>query len=241
MADAPRPCAAPLPYDVVRSRRRTLVLHVLPGGRLEVRAPLRMADRRIAEFVESKRGWVVKVLARTDRDPGRVIWREPGPSHGDAVPLRGLPHRVALAPQAGRRDIACALLPPSDDAPPILRVPVSDDPASAGTRLLAFYRSDLEARVAAMLPGAVGRCGAIPSAIGYRSLRSRWGSCARDGRIVLNVLCAALPDDLVEYVLCHELCHLRHLDHSRAFWNALARALPDAQARRHALRGWYLR
>jgi predicted metal-dependent hydrolase len=69
-------------------------------------------------------------------------------------------------------------------------------------------------------------------AVSVRNQRTRWGSCSPSGRISLNWRLIQLPPDVCDYVLLHELTHLRHLNHSARFWRELARLCPDhAQAR----------
>ena len=69
--------------------------------------------------------------------------------------------------------------------------------------------------------------------VSIRNQRTRWGSCSRSGRISLNWRLLRLPPDIRDYVLLHELAHLRHLNHSTRFWRELARLCPHhAEARR---------
>lgn len=75
-----------------------------------------------------------------------------------------------------------------------------------------------------------------PTRITVRSQKTRWGSCSMRGTISLNWRLMLLPSDLADYVLIHELCHLRHLDHSPRFWALVSTLLPDYHERRCALR-----
>jgi predicted metal-dependent hydrolase len=70
--------------------------------------------------------------------------------------------------------------------------------------------------------------------ISVRNQRSRWGSCSRAGHICLNWRLIQMPDGVRDYVLVHELMHLRRMDHSPRFWKLVARACPDF----HAARAW---
>ena len=72
--------------------------------------------------------------------------------------------------------------------------------------------------------------------ITVKDLRSRWGSCSDAGNLNFNYRVLFLPDHLLDYVVVHELCHIRHLDHSDGFWNLVASALPDYRERRQELR-----
>ena len=72
--------------------------------------------------------------------------------------------------------------------------------------------------------------------VSIKNQASRWGSCSAKGNLNFNYRIALLPDGLAEYVVAHELCHLKELNHSRAFWDLVARVIPDHRARRRQLR-----
>src|SRR5687768_12424023 len=74
------------------------------------------------------------------------------------------------------------------------------------------------------------------SRVSIRDQRTRWGSCGRDGHICLNWRLVQMPDWVRDYVLIHELMHLRRLDHSRTYWRLVAGACPRYQEARHWLR-----
>jgi len=71
--------------------------------------------------------------------------------------------------------------------------------------------------------------------LGLRRMKSRWGSCSPRGRILMNTYAIKLPLGLVDYILMHELCHLRVPNHSRAFWDHLTHCMPDWERRKRAL------
>jgi predicted metal-dependent hydrolase len=80
------------------------------------------------------------------------------------------------------------------------------------------------------------RHGLTVSRVSVRNQRSRWGSCSPSGHICLNWRLVLMPEAVRQYVLIHELMHLRRLDHSRHFWSLVAHACPDYQDSRRWLR-----
>lgn len=99
---------------------------------------------------------------------------------------------------------------------------------------------ELRERAARVLPVQLYRLaerhGVTVSRVSVRNQRSRWGSCSPTGHICLNWRLVLMPEGVRDYVLIHELMHLRRLDHSRHFWRLVAHACPDYQASRRWLR-----
>ena len=103
--------------------------------------------------------------------------------------------------------------------------------------IVAWYRRRAEVRTQT----SVGRWwprfgGGEEFKVLIRDQRQRWGSCAPDGTLRFNWRVAMLKPELAEYVIVHELAHLRVRNHSPEFWALLSRAMPDAQQRRRRLR-----
>jgi len=74
--------------------------------------------------------------------------------------------------------------------------------------------------------------------ISIRDQRTRWGSCSKSGGLNFNYRLVFLPPELIDYLIVHELCHLKELNHSPAFWNIVSQQIPDFKKRRQTLRNF---
>ena len=103
---------------------------------------------------------------------------------------------------------------------------------------IAYYRKQLSEVAPALLKKWQPIIGAHANEIRLKKMRTRWGSCnTRARRIWLSVYLPAYPIECTEYVIVHELCHLHHANHSRAFWQTVATAMPDYQYWHNMLAG----
>lgn len=83
-------------------------------------------------------------------------------------------------------------------------------------------------------------CGFDYGKVHVGSARTRWGVCSAENNITYTVFLAFLPQELIDYVILHELCHVKQKNHSRAFWNLVCLFMPDAKARRKKLHDYSL-
>ena len=109
-------------------------------------------------------------------------------------------------------------------------------PSVFGTDDRRVLRERARAELPARLCELASQHGLVVTGISIRNQRTRWGSCGRDGRISLNWRLVLMPSDVRDYVLIHELMHLRRLDHSPAYWKMVAAACPGYREARQWLR-----
>ena len=103
---------------------------------------------------------------------------------------------------------------------------------------IAYYRQELSAVIPSLFDKWHPIVGATANEIRLKKMHTRWGSCnTRARRIWLSVYLPAYPIECTEYVIVHELCHLHHANHSAAFWQTVATAMPDYQRWHNMLAG----
>lgn len=210
-------------YVLVRRRgRRGVGLKVDPEG-LTVSAPLSIPVHRVEHLVRESESWVLKKLAvwRERRVPP-ASWEE-----GALVPWLGAPLSLRLM-----TDRRVSVAQEGDTL--VVRAP-SLDAASVSKAVVAWYR-----RMA--LPHFAHRAfvlsriaGLAPPRVMLSSAASRWGSCNSRREIRLAWRLAKARPALVDYVVCHELAHLRHMNHSREFWSEVEKLCPDYKRLREEL------
>jgi predicted metal-dependent hydrolase len=213
--------AGPLWYSFERARRKTLTI-VVARGRVEVRAPRWTPNADIEAFIRAKESWIRRRLEEARREPPRFSWRE-----GERLPVLGEALRLAVrhGPTGVRRAndrIEVQLAPGAGT--PMLR-------ASVLEWLFAEARRVFLERIRVYAP----RMGVPEPELRLSNARTRWGSCSPAGRVLLNWRLIHVPLRLVDYVIAHELAHIRHLDHSRRFWALVERVYPDCRAARREL------
>ena len=201
------------------SRARYLSIQVHPPGLVEIVVPTRMPVQEVEAFVSTHATWIRETcegLSRRHLDPGT-----------------GPPSRIRLA--ALEREWSVSY---NQDPSTRLRV------AESETGLEIFGANDdvarrralvnwLRRKARAFFVPAVGelalRTGLRPKTIQIRAQRSRWGSCSTNKTLSLN-LCLLFQDpELVRYLVVHELCHLRHMNHSPRFWSLVERFSPGGK------------
>lgn len=215
-------------YQVLRTRRRSLELRLYPDKRVEVRAPLRTTDRDIVAFVDSKSDWLRRRLAALGDQPAP---RQPVYTEGEEHLFLGQRHPLQLH-TASREETRIDL--------GVLRLQLPN-PESAGqvsAQLTRWYRQQAQERYSALLDQHFpffARRGHLRPQLRIRRMKSRWGSLSSRGYINLNLELIKTPQECIEYVVLHELCHLEHMNHGAGFRALLGECLPDWQQRRQKL------
>lgn len=220
-----------VPYRVRRSARaKRLRITVRPGG-IEVVAPVRTRAGDIRTFVELHRPWIEDKVEAVRR----ALAAHPGPSrltHGVRIPYLG--HLVPLAvspapaarPEVAYRDGFHVRLPRG----------ALEQEASIEDALTAWLKRQARIEAEALVQRHGPRHGLEPSRIVIKEQKRLWGSCTAKGVINLNWRLIFAPVAVFEYVVVHELCHLRVRNHQSEFWQLVGDVLPGYARQRAWLR-----
>jgi predicted metal-dependent hydrolase len=191
-------------------------LYVDRGGQPRVTVPRRGSLREAERFVRRHLDWLTvqleRVRARRANDLG---WRV-----GTAIQFRGQPTRIELDERGGTRQIKIA-----DE-----NIPFTGAGSAGEIDLRPLVEEHLRSLAGRELPLRVHELAAQHNAlvrrVTVRNQRSRWGSCSRRGTISLNWRLVQVPFDVRDYIVVHELMHLREMNHSLRFWAHVAATFP---------------
>ncbi len=210
-------------YELHRSarRRKTLSLQVQHGS-IRVLAPQRTSQASIEAFLQEREEWIAERLRLVPLSGIRAQLRPGGELLllGRARPVRQGPKTFELVGEPTDEGGAYFRLNP--DAVDMV------DQASVWFR--TFARRHFQARIAEWSAPV----GVAPRRLRMAQQKTRWGSASARGTLSLNWQLVFAPPKIIDYVVVHELCHFKRLDHSPEFWALVAEHLPDYQQRR----GW---
>ena len=211
-------------YTLKRSLRRRSITFVIDEDGLRVGAPWHASLRRIESLLGKHARWIGRKLGEwRARRPPPFTWRA-----GVAVMALGEALTLALDPArpATARDGNLLCVAANDGT----------DSGVLAARVTAWLRSTAQGWFEQRATHYAPKLGVPLPAIYLSNARRRWGSCHPDGRIRLNWRLIQMPPDLIDYVVVHELAHLREPNHSQSFWRWVAGVLPDYEQRRLTLR-----
>lgn len=220
-------------YSVVRSSRRkkTIEITIEEPGRVLVAVPDDTSDERIEETVRRRAGWIVRHngAAAPAASPERRF------VSGESLPYFGRSVRMFIHP-SDNSEVRIHFHHWQFD----VVVPRSFDVDLRRDRIRAAFKGWYRERAEDRLPPRVDRIarllGATPSAILVTDQRLRWASCSPSGTLRFNWRALMAPPALLDYVIAHELAHLRVRAHAAEYWAVVAQAVPDYRQRRERLR-----
>lgn len=169
--------------EIIRSNRKSIAIEISPDCQVRVRAPYRVSEAKIRQFVQEKSDWIMKHLQIMEERQKQKL----------------------QMPAFTKEEIQCL----ADRALEII-----------------------PKRVACFAP----KVGVSYGRITIRNQRTRWGSCSSKGNLNFNCLLMLAPPEVLDYVVVHELCHRKEMNHSPRFWAEVERVLPDYREQKRWLK-----
>ena len=222
-----------IPYRIRRSSQRTTVaVTVAPGEGVVLVAPPEATVPRLDRVVRQKANWIVDRLRHVAQIEAEPIKKEF--ISGESFSYLGRSYRLkvekGINPMPTKLDRGW------------LRVQVPRELSAAARAahvreaVEAWYQEHAQTRIAERVEHWSEKSGLVPASIIVKNQSKRWGSCDARGNLRFNWRIVQAPLSLLDYIIVHELAHLRHRNHTKAYWALLGKLMPDYEARRASLR-----
>ncbi|RJG43273.1 M48 family metallopeptidase [Mesorhizobium sp. DCY119] len=205
-----------LPLRIVENdRARRLTLRIDSGGRgLRITVPPGLARGEVDRFLHRHQGWLEQRLAKV---PDRPQVRP-----GIKIPVRGVPHMIVHEP--GKRGTVTVS---HDDSGPTLVV--HGDRLHLPRRIADFLKREAKRDIEQLVAKHAAAAGRKAKAIRFRDTSSRWGSCTSDGTLSFSWRIMMAPAPVINYLVAHEVAHLREMNHGPKFWKLCEELCPDTE------------
>ena len=210
-SDPPPPEQLSEAVEFVRmGRARRYILRVRPDGTLRVTIPRGGSRAEATRFMHRHLGWVARERQRVRTMQAPVRW-----THGSRILLGGVP--VEIVVETTERGTVARY---GNRSTPVA------DPSDVRGEIEADLRELARERLIPHLAALASALDVNVARVSIRNQRTRWGSCSRNGFIAVNFRLVQMPSEVAEYILIHELMHIRQQNHGPRFWRLVERACP---------------
>ena len=205
-----------LPLRIVENdRARRLTLRIDAGGQgLRITVPPGLRQGEVEKFLHRHQGWLEQRLAK--------VPERPQVRPGIKIPFRGLPHRIVHEP--GRRGTVSI---GEGEAGPCLVV--HGERLHLPRRLADFLKREARREIEALVATHTATVGRNAKVIHFRDTTSRWGSCTSDGTLSFSWRIMMAPPAVINYLVAHEVAHLKEMNHGPKFWKLCHELCPDTE------------
>ncbi|MBC8868958.1 MAG: M48 family metallopeptidase [Planctomycetes bacterium] len=213
-----------IPYELKRSKRKTASIYIERDGQVSVLVPRELTTERIEELLEAKRKWIYTNLAEWRDLNATKVHREY--VNGEGFLYLGRTYRLKLV----QKQTVPLML---KDGYFCMRL---DGESSPDMVFREFYRGKGRRRIGGRVADYQSKMGVEPKTVRIIELKNRWASCSAGGNLNFHWKCMMAPATVLDYIVVHELAHLIHANHTKAFWNEVDKVMPDYQERKEWLR-----
>ncbi len=204
---------------IVKSKRKSLSIAIQPDGNLFVKAPVFMTDEEIIRWVKTKTGWISrnrqKVLKGQENNPPKKYVT------GEWFWYRGQKYELEVRISAGRAGMV------GIDGEKLILFAQNGEGAEVQKILEEWYVRQAKVVIPKRVCFWAGQMQESYHKITIKNQKRRWGSCSSARNLNFNWRLVMMPEAVLDYVVVHELCHLRQMNHSEKFWKEVEKVLPD--------------
>ncbi len=204
----------PFEYEVVRARRKTLAIHI-KGGKVTINSPMKASVAWISEFVSDNVSWIQgKIKDQLKKEREVLVLAD-----GRDVPFLGQARQLKVV-IASRQKVQVS------DEQLVIHTPSRDKLETVWSKWLLEQAREYMVSQTIKTAKAMGLDHKLKDVV-FRKTKSKWGHCEDNGVIQFNPIVMMAPRAVIDYLIVHEVSHLRHLDHSSRFWKTVSTLCPN--------------
>jgi predicted metal-dependent hydrolase len=211
-------------YNLSKSDRKTASIYIERDGSVSVLAPEKWSQEQIDKVLERKRPWIYRGLAEWQDLNATRVTREF--VSGEGFLYLGRTYRLRIVEKQTKPLML-------KDGYFYLRSDAVEKPYIA---FKEFYREKGEEKIAARVEYYKTKMGVNPGEVRIMELKNRWASCSEKQNLNFHWKCLMAPLNIIDYIVVHELAHLKYKNHTDAFWGEIDKVIPDYRGRKEWLR-----
>lgn len=208
---------------VTKSKRKSLSIAIQPDGNLLVKAPLGLSDEELLKWIKSKTGWIIrqreKVLEQQKNNPPKRY------RTGEKISYLGQEYELEVRISEGRAGMIGMI------ENKLVVFSKVDSEEVVEKILNNWYVEQAKIWIQKRVRFFARQMGENYKNITIKNQKKRWGSCSSNRNLNFNWRLVIMPEEIIDYVVVHELCHLKQMNHSKAFWDEVEKVLPDYKIR----------
>lgn len=219
-------------YTIIHSKIKNIYIHI-KNNQVVVKAPLNSSNEHIAKLIENKRKWIINKLseqANSSKQPHTYL-------NGNTIYVLGKPYILKIVSNISKRNqiyidgkyLCCKINDENQDS----------QQETVKKLIDKYYKFVACQEVPAAMEDICKRTGLQPRECNIKNLKATWGICSSKKKISINQNLMAYSRHAIEYVCLHEICHLKHMNHSKEFWNMVEYYMPDYRLAKNELKGLF--
>lgn len=213
-------------YKIIRQRRKSVTIHIEDDLSIVVKAPYDISHEEIDKIVTKHEVWINKTIRDKENLARRKDWL-----HNGEILYLGKKLQVCIDEEpTGKVAVSVA------DGVLTIVTPNKKDHFLIKTQLEMYTKEQALKLFTTLTDKYCNLLGCKYSSLTLRKQKTRWGSCSSKGGLSYNIRLMSAPIEVIEYVVLHEVMHLIYFDHSKAFWNAIAKVMSDYKIRQSYLK-----
>ena len=231
-------------FDLIKSKRKTISISVDPKGNVLVKAPLRLSDKKVLELVKQKSSWIEQKLLLVEEAAGQT--KDKQYVNGEIFYYLGKEYILHFIADTIKKRLTVNIY----DDKLVVTIPTSKtgiinsgiindgivNEASIKVAITKWYKQMAKVKILERVTYYERLFPEKRGPVIVKEQKKRWGSCSQDGTLRFNWRIIMAPEYIIDYIVVHEMCHLRYMNHAREFWDLVQHIQPDYKIRKEWLK-----